>query len=114
MNERVKTILEHMLEDVNDVVAFSAKAGSFESFRQDSLLRKAIIMSLLNIGELASHLPDEFTTSHPEVPWRLMIGMRNIAAHGYHIMNLNVVWDTAKTSIPELLVFLKDQFADNK
>ena len=112
MNERIKSILEHMLEDARDVVTFSDKAGSLESFRQDAMIRKAVIMSLLTIGELASHLPDEFTATHQEIPWKHMIGMRNIAAHGYHNMNLNIVWDTARTSIPDLLVFLKAQLTE--
>ena len=64
-------------------------------------------MSLLNIGELANKLPNEFTDEHSEIPWRSMIGMRNFAAHGYHIMNLEIVWDTAQTSIPELVAFIE-------
>ena len=114
MNERVETILEHMTEDAKDIIAFTLKAGSFESFCQDTMVRKAIIMSLLNIGELAKHLPDEFTNAHSEIPWRSIIGMRNLTAHGYHIMNLSVVWDTATTSVPELLVFLQNELLDNK
>jgi len=109
MNWRIKTILEHMLDDAQDVVAFSDEAGSIESFRQNTMIYKAVVMSLLNIGELAAHLPDEFIAAHEEIPWKHMTGMRNIAAHGYQNMNLDIVWDTAKTSIPELLNFLHDQ-----
>ena len=109
MNERTKAILEHMLEDAQDIITFAEKTDSLESFSKDRLLRKAVIMSLLNIGELANHLSPGFTAAHDEVPWKSMIGMRNLAAHGYHIMNLDVIWDTVQNSIPELLVFLKEQ-----
>jgi len=98
-----------MLDDARDIVAFSDEAGSLESFRENTMIYKAIVMSLLNIGELSTHLSDEFTVSHPEIPWKHMTGMRNIAAHGYHNMNLNIVWDTARTSIPDLLSFLHAQ-----
>jgi len=64
-------------------------------------------MSLLNIGELASKLPDGFTKEHSQIPWHLMVGMRNVAAHGYHTMNLEVVRGTAQTSIPELVDLIK-------
>jgi uncharacterized protein with HEPN domain len=40
-----------------------------------------------------------------------MIGMRNLAAHGYHAMDLEIVWDTALNSIPKLLAFLEKELA---
>lgn len=107
MNEKTRSILEHMLEDAKDIVDFSQAVGSLEELRNHSLTKKAIVMSLLNIGELASKLSEEFIDSHAQIPWRSMIGMRNYAAHGYHIMNLEIVWDTAQTSIPELVTFLE-------
>ena len=106
MNAKVKSILEHMLEDAEDVVTFSKTVGSLDKLRKDSLVKKGIIMSLLNIGELASRLPKEFTDEYSQIPWRSMVGMRNFAAHGYHIMNLEIVWDTAQTSIPDLIDFI--------
>jgi len=109
MNERVESILEKMLEDAEDVIAFTKEAGSFEIFTQDIKTRKAVIMSLLNIGELASKLPSEYKAVHSSIPWKSMIGMRNYAAHGYHTMTLRTVWATTQTSVPMLIAFLKSQ-----
>jgi uncharacterized protein with HEPN domain len=100
MDSKLMTILEHMLEDAQEAVMFVKEIHSIEEFRQDPKTRKAVVMSLLNIGELASRLPKAFMDSYPDIPWKMMIGMRNIAAHGYHIMNINVIWDTVHTSIP--------------
>jgi uncharacterized protein with HEPN domain len=47
-----------------------------------------------------------FTQAHPEVPWRRMRGMRNRIAHGYFDINLEVVWETVQTALPELLIQL--------
>lgn len=63
-------------------------------------------MSLIIIGEAATKVMDgytDFTQAHPEVPWRSMRGMRNRIAHGYFDINLDVVWDTVQTALPELL-----------
>jgi uncharacterized protein with HEPN domain len=49
----------------------------------------------------------EFADSHPERPWRSMCGMRNRTAHGYFDINLDVVWDTVRTALPELLTQLE-------
>jgi len=45
----------------------------------------------------------EFAQAHTQVPWRNMRGMRNRIAHGYFDINLDVVWDTVRTALPELL-----------
>jgi uncharacterized protein with HEPN domain len=45
----------------------------------------------------------EFANKHPEVPWRSMRGMRNRIAHGYFEINLDIVWETVQTALPELL-----------
>lgn len=109
MNEKIRLILDHILEDAKDIIVFSQAVSNLEELRNDSLIKKAIVMSLLNIGELANKLPSEFTDEHPQIPWRSMVGMRNFAAHGYHILNLQIVWDTTQTSMPELVHFLEKQ-----
>ena len=113
MNERVESILEHMLEDAEDVVDFIKGTESYESFSQNKMQQKATVMSLLNIGELASQLPTEYKVAHSEIPWKNMIGMRNYAAHGYHAMSLDTIWATTQTSIPVLLTFLKSQLTSD-
>jgi len=114
MSEKIDVILEHMLEDAQDTVELAKEAGTYEKFASTMSTRKAVVMSLLNIGELAHHLPDSFIAKHPEIPWTRMINMRNLAAHGYHILNLETVWEAAQTFIPELLAFLQKQVPDEK
>ena len=45
--------------------------------------RNAVAMCLMQIGELAGNLSDEFKDSHKEIPWRAIRGMRNVVAHEY-------------------------------
>ena len=48
----------------------------------------------------------EFVASYPGVPLGPMIGMRNRVAHGYDDIDFEVVWDTVRQSIPDLLAKL--------
>jgi uncharacterized protein with HEPN domain len=91
MNGRIEDILSHMLEDARDAAEFIGQVNSYEEFCNNNMVRKAVVMSLLNIGELAGHLPQEYIQTHNTMPWKAMIGMRNLAAHGYHVMNLEIV-----------------------
>lgn len=105
--DRTNSILLHMLEDAREAIDFAKQAGSFDGFSQNPLYRKAIIMSIINIGELTKWLSDEFKGSHSQIQWRKIAGMRDIAAHGYHIMDEEIVWDVVTHSIPELLEFIE-------
>lgn len=74
-----------------------------DDFLKDRCTQRAVIMSLLIIGEASTKIMDSyagFAQAHPEVPWR---GMRNRIAHGYFDTNLDVVWDTVQVALPGLL-----------
>lgn len=61
------------------------------------------------IGEASSKIMDadpQFAEAHPDVPWRAMRGMRNRIAHGYFEINLDVVWKTVRSALPDLLAVL--------
>ena len=78
MSIRVQNILEHMLEDVLDAMRFAKEVGNVDDFSSNKLYRKAVIMSILNIGELAKSLPPEFKIVHNEIPWKKISGMRDV------------------------------------
>ena len=112
MNIRTRNILEHMLEDAQDAIKFANDAGSADALASNRLYRKAVVMSILNIGELTKHLSDEFKAENSEIPWKQITGMRDIAAHGYSEMDDDIIWDVVTHSIPELQAFIVNQLSD--
>jgi len=108
MNSRVRNILEHMLEDAQDTIQYAKEVGTKHDFTNNRLYRKAVIMSILNIGELTKKLPPEFKSVHNKIPWKQIAGMRDIAAHGYHEMDDDIIWDVATNSMPDLVRFLQE------
>jgi uncharacterized protein with HEPN domain len=105
-----------MIDDAKDAVKFAEQIGSIDAFTEDTLYRKAIMMSIINIGELANHLPADFTRENKEIPWRDIIGIRNVVVHGYYKIDAKRAWDTVLNSIPKLLAFLEKciEEQDNK
>ncbi|MGC2211080.1 MAG: DUF86 domain-containing protein [Candidatus Korobacteraceae bacterium] len=102
---RLSDYLDHMQQAATDACAF-VKGLDKADFLEDKRTQQAVIMSLIIIGEAATKVMDgyaEFTQAHAQVPWRGMRGMRNRITHGYFDINLNVVWDTVQTALPELL-----------
>lgn len=79
------------------------KAG----FLKDDLLQSGILHQLIVIGEAVKRLSNEFRNTHPDVPWKLIAGMRDRLTHGYFDVDLDEVWKTVESDIPELLKLLK-------
>lgn len=76
-------------------------------FDDNEDLQLALAYLIQTIGEAASRLTAEQRESHPNIPWRDVIGMRNIVVHEYFRLDLDLVWDTAKNNIPELIAALE-------
>lgn len=101
---RLHDYVFHMQETASDacdfVVGFSKAA-----FLADRRTQRAVLMSLIILGEAASKLGEkypEFTRRHPEIPWSALRGMRNRIAHGYFDINLEVVWNTLESALPKV------------
>jgi uncharacterized protein with HEPN domain len=108
IENRLADYLDHMRQAASDACEFIG-GMSKQKFVEDKRTQQAVIMSVLIIGEASTKIMDaypEFVQTHPEVPWRSMRGMRNRIAHGYFDINLDVVWDTVCTALPELLAKL--------
>lgn len=101
---RLNDYLFHMQQTAEDACGF-VTGFSRERFLADRRTQRAVIMSLIILGESASKLMDkhtEFTRRHPQIPWNGLRGMRNRIAHGYFDINLEVIWNTLQGALPEL------------
>jgi uncharacterized protein with HEPN domain len=95
-----------MLEDIADINEF-LKGVDFDAFVSKSILKKSVCMSLINIGELAKTLPKEFKTEYNQIAWKNISGLRDIAAHKYHTLNVDIIWAVVQNDIPLLESFIR-------
>ncbi len=72
-------------------------------FAQDVRTRSAVLYQLLVIGEAAKRLSDETRDQHPRIPWRAVAGMRDKLIHGYDVVDVDQVWQTAHADVAALL-----------
>jgi uncharacterized protein with HEPN domain len=107
---RVSDYLSHMLEAARLAREYVRDLNKAD-FLQDRRTQQAVVLNLLTIGEAAGRIVNEckeFATAHPEIPWAQMRGMRNRMAHGYFDVDLNIVWDTLQSSLPDLESLLQN------
>jgi uncharacterized protein with HEPN domain len=76
---------------------------SYSVFMDDKKTRYAIERQLLVIGEAANHVSDEFKEENPDIPWKRIIGLRNVLAHEYGDILIDRIWNICRNNIPELL-----------
>lgn len=98
-------LLDHMREAAQQAVAY-VEGLAKEDFLADKRTQQAVILNIIILGEAATKLMDHHpatVTAFADIEWRAMRGMRNRIAHGYYDINLDVVWDTVSSALPELV-----------
>ena len=96
-------VINHIIEYIENALNTYKRFGSdFNIFVLDKDYFNSVCMSLLQIGELAHHLSPEFTESHADIPWRNIIGLRNVVVHGYGQLDAETVWATLTIDLPGL------------
>lgn len=77
------------------------------SFEEDLMRQAAIIRQIEIMGEATKRLSSSFRTTHPEIPWSKIAGMRDILIHSYDRVDLDEVWTTIQVAIPHLILQLE-------
>ena len=90
--------LIHMIEAIDNIFEF-IENKSFEDFRNNKMLRFAIIKNLEIIGEAAYLLAKKFKLEHDSVQWNDIIGMRHILVHDYYQVSDEIIWATIDSDL---------------
>ena len=68
----------------------------------DRTARAAVLHELAVIGEAAARLSTEIRDRHPEIPWKEIVGFRNVVIHQYFGLSWPIIWVTATEEVPDL------------
>ena len=103
MKTAVNLIIKKMIKYCNDVNILLTRFNmDFERYKTDISFQYACNMCIIQIGELANRLSDEKKERSKNIPWRAIRGMRNLHAHDYENVDLEIVWNTLLEDIPVL------------
>ena len=100
--QRDNVYLLDILEAAKLVIEY-ASDKSKEGFLKDIQCQDAVVRRFAIIGEATRRISDEMKSSHPELPWNEMVGMRNVMVHEYDDIDMVIVWETIKKDIPALI-----------
>ena len=101
------TRLRHMLDAAREAISF-VKGKQRRDLDNDRQLALSLVKCIEIVGEAGAHVSDEMRQAHQDIPWRVIVGMRNRLIHGYYEIDLDRVWDTISKNLPPLIAQLEN------
>lgn len=99
--------LDKIFVELEFIIEYT-KNKTLDDLRNDKSLLRAIMFSFIQISENNEKLSTQFKENHKEISWKAMKGMRNLIVHNYGKVDLKIVYNTIKVSIPEFEKQLKN------
>jgi Uncharacterized conserved protein len=96
-----RELLIDMLESIRRVQMYVDGLG-YQDFINDLKTQDAVIRALEILGEASKRMSPSIKSQFPDIPWKLMAGMRDKLIHEYFGVNLDVVWEVVTNSLPAL------------
>ena len=94
-----------------ELIEERARGKSYERFLEDVDMQDSILWRLQTLGEATGRLSEDVKNRHPRVRWRAIYGFRNIAAHGYIELNLDLIWEIVNLHLEELKIVVTEEMS---
>jgi uncharacterized protein with HEPN domain len=92
--------LADILEAIAKIEVVAARGRAV--FDQDEMIQVWIVHYIQLLGEAARSLSPSLRERYQQVPWALVVGMRNILVHDYFGIDLDEVWAVVERDLPVL------------
>jgi uncharacterized protein with HEPN domain len=106
MSREWRLYFDDLVEACPRIVAYSS-GMSREQFETSTLHYDATVRNIELLGEAAKNIPEDIRAGMAKIPWRELIAIRNVVAHGYFGINNDILWDIVSRKAPELLIRLQ-------
>ena len=83
--------IDHYLSEVGE-----------SGFRQRGMAQDAIIRQLTVLGEAAARVSESTRTMHRQIPWKRVVGLRNVVVHQYDRVSVDEIWEVLEHDCPSL------------
>ena len=101
MQRRDSIIIQKVLSELDIGIRMLGDC-SIDTFLADEMLKRAVAMTVINVGELVKNTTQELRKENPQIPWKAIAGMRDITAHKYQTLRMEDVYLTVKDEFPQL------------
>lgn len=99
--------VQKILRDLNFIVT-QMKDVTIDKLNDNEVLLDSMLFRMIQISENSKKLSDGYKQKHASVPWNAVYGFRNRIVHDYGNVELDIVYETLKNDIPDLLGLLSE------
>lgn len=103
MSERPQLLYCQDILDSGNAIQSYVQGITYDAFVQDRMRYSAVIREFEIIGEAVGKLSETLKGGYPEIPWQDVKDFRNLLAHEYFGVDLEIVWNTIREDLPLLL-----------
>lgn len=97
--------IQKIIKDLTFVKA-QMKDVRIEELNSNEVLLDSMLFRMIQMSENSKKLSNEYKEKHAHIPWKAVHGFRNRIVHDYGNVDLNIVYETLKRDIPDLLELL--------
>jgi len=112
-NRDYNIFIEDILEAMNKIERY-IRGLKYEEFVKNEMAVDAVIRNLEIIGEASKNIPEDIKEKYSKIPWKRMIGLRNIAIHEYFGVDLSIIWEIITKNIPETRNIIEKMLKNSK
>lgn len=94
--------IQKIKQDLTFIVVHM-KDVDIEELHTNEVLLDSMLFRMIQLSDNAKKLTDEYKQKLENIPWNAIYGLRNRIVHDYGNVDLNVIFETLKKDIPELL-----------
>ena len=98
-----KLYLIHILESIDKIESYTHKLD-LASFTEQTIVQDAVLRNLQVLAESTQRLSQGFKSSHPEIEWYKIVGLRNILVHDYLGIDIETIWTTVSGKLQDLKI----------
>ena len=96
-----KLYLDDIIEATKRIEKY-IKGLTLEKFKKDNLIIDGVVRNLEIIGEAVKNIPADVKDKNPDIEWKKIAGLRDILAHEYFGIDIEILWDIVENKLPDL------------
>src|ERR1700722_6140540 len=93
--------IKDILQSINKIEHYTQNM-TISEFKKNELVIDGVIRNFEIIGEASNNVPIVIQNANSHIPWRRIIGLRNVLIHEYFGVDVNAVWQAISNDLPTL------------
>ncbi|MDD7293733.1 MAG: DUF86 domain-containing protein [Clostridiaceae bacterium] len=109
--DNIKTDSYYVQKIIKDLTFVMSQMQNvdIDEMNANEILLDSMLFRMIQISENSKKISEEYKEQHANIPWNAVYGFRNRIVHYYGNVDLNIVYETLKNDIPDLLELLTEE-----